>query len=94
MSKGIIIIDIPNLESHEIDSYDMVADLKVKSLVLGGERYNCEFENVIVRPLPQKKNPFEEHMKVESNERYISETLINQIRGYNYCLDEILGGTE
>lgn len=84
MSKAILVIDMPNLESHEIDSYDMVADLKVKSLLLGGERYDFELKNVIIKPLPQKK---------EIKEKY---SLIDAIplavrQGYNACLDEILG---
>lgn len=88
MSKAIIVVDIPNVEDCEIDSYDMVADLKVKSLVLGGERYDCEFENVIVRPLPQLN---EERLKYlhmfGSSDRDLEYYAI----GHDDCLDEILG---
>lgn len=89
MSKAILVIDIPNLESHEIDSYDMVADLKVRSLVLGGERYDFELKNVIIKPLPQKKEITEAmiwNTKYESTASYYG--------GFNACLGEILGEKE
>lgn len=49
--------------------------------------------------LPQKKDFFEEYMKVDRNMREqefdkVQEELRNQIIGYNYCLDEILGEQE
>ena len=90
MSKAILVIDMPNLESHEIDSYDMVADLKVKSLVLGGERYDFELKNVIIKPMPKKMLALA-HIQ---NGIVINKEDMKYMAGRNNCIDELLGEEE
>lgn len=57
--KAILVIDIPNTEHHKIDS--MVADVKVKSVIQGGETYNtvvyniCELKECHLKPMPEKE---------------------------------------
>lgn len=99
MSKAILILDeMPNecmkcpLRFKDGDTDDWFrfrCHMSTDQIPKEGKLNNC-----LLKPLPQKKDPFEEHMKVERNERYISESLINQIRGYNFCIDEILGVEE
>lgn len=83
--KAILVIDIPVDESQEIDEYGMVADLKVRPITLTArEDLFFEVKNVPIRPTPEKDKPFKEAGRYQKG----------WVKGYNTCLDEILGETE
>ena len=44
-----------------------------------------------LKPLPQKKDAFEECMKFDMMTGKVAEEIVWQVNGYNYCLEEILG---
>lgn len=56
-------------------------------------------KNCPLKPMPQKKDFFEEYMKVDRSmckQKFdkVQEELRHQILGYNYCIDEILGDND
>ncbi|MBP3891425.1 MAG: hypothetical protein J6D29_04555 [Solobacterium sp.] len=107
MSKSILIIDTPkecwdcplHMESWDVD-FEEIMICNAEKL----ESHYGEIPNYCpLKPMPQKKNFIDEFMKVDrgpygflSEEDFyeLSDSLSKQIRGYNFCIDEILDGQE
>ena len=86
--KAILVIDVDDKYLGKEISFIKFTDDNV--IYLSGEE---------LKPMPQKKDFFEEYMKVDRSmckQEFdkVQEELRHQILGYNYCIDEILGDTE
>ena len=83
MSKAILILDYIDEEDIEELRADVILDLY-------GNTYGF-YKNMTLKPMPQKKVPvfipndcdMEKEIKI-----------INEIEGYNACIDEIIGEEE
>ena len=91
--KGIIIIDVPVIDTAEIDEYGMTADLRVyPTIPTNREELFFELKNVEVRPLPRKRGKITltertqdiDHLKWQLECNIYGE-------GYNKCIENILG---
>lgn len=86
--KAILVIDVPVSESQEIDEYGMVADLRVRPITLtNNECLFYELKEVDIKPMPEEKQ-----LSLLPNDIRDYQYTFN--KGFNACIDEILGETK
>ena len=92
--KAMLIVDIPDDVNVDINNL-IVKDITFKDTSSDlGITYTIHKPKISIKPMPQKKEAFEECMKFGMMTDKISEAIVWQVQGYNYCIDEILGGEE
>ena len=77
--KAVLVIDLP-VSEDEIRDVGFLANVHVFPSIASERQY--EYENVVVRPLPQK-------VEMDLNEYYKG-----MADGWNDCIDSITGETE
>ena len=88
--KTVIVVDVP-VGEDEIRQVGFLAHVSVFPSVASEQYY--EFENVVVRPLPEKLKDWQYADKY--NRWGVSQKDIQkEIIGYNLCIDEITGENE
>lgn len=88
--KAIMIVDIPDNCNKEL-----LSKTPASITFNHGTYKTLLYVEGYLKPMPQKKDAFEECMKLDMmTTGKISEAIVWQVQGYNTCIDEILGDTE
>lgn len=77
--KAILVIDLPNDLDNSLD--EIKADITVLSKDTRKSMLYLKYKNIALKPMPQKK-------EIEWSDSFGKH---NYRRGFNACLDEILG---